>query len=490
MKSFCNPLPLPDYPVGLYVKKGVNLGYLNNGEQVSFRETADPSVIYEDGKWYLYASCGMVWVSSDLANWEYHPIELPEVDYAPCAVKHRGKYYITASNHSPLYVSDSPLGPFEKLGVIRDIDNKPFPRGMWDPMLFSDTDDRLYLYWGCTGPGIFGVELDPENPLRAITPNKLFFSFDPSHEWERCGEYNEDTSQSFVEGPNMFKRGKYYYLTYGAPGTEYSTYATGCYVGESPLGPFRYQQNNPVHKGRYGFVRGCGHACVVDGPNGSIWNFYTSVACRNHYFERRIGVDIGYIDENNELHFQDASSVPQQTPGSNPHPENGNSLGLLPVSVSKFTKASSQLPARWTSNAVDGNIRTYWEAAPGDTSPWLEVNLKAPFDVSALRIVWAEPNFDHKQGPFPGAWQFVVEGRLTGNDAWETLVDASGNQTDLLIDYRTFEKKRIQYARIRILGGPAGMAVGLTDFTLFGTGTPIPEDAPSWKYPDTPGELA
>jgi hypothetical protein len=83
-----------------------------------------------------------------------------------------------------------------------------------------------------------------------------------------------------------------------------------------------------------------------------------------------------------------------------------------------------------------------------------------------------------------------VEGRLSGNDTWETLVDASGNQKDLLIDYRTFEMKRIQYARIRILGGPAGMAVGLTDFTLFGTGTPIPEDAPYWKYPDTPGELA
>ena len=42
-KSFCNPLPLPDYPVGLYVRKGVKLGYLNNGEPVSFRETADPS---------------------------------------------------------------------------------------------------------------------------------------------------------------------------------------------------------------------------------------------------------------------------------------------------------------------------------------------------------------------------------------------------------------------------------------------------------------
>ena len=63
------------------------------------------------------------------------------------------------------------------------------------------------------------------------------------------------------------------------------------------------------------------------------------------------------------------------------------------------------------------------------------------------------------------------------------MVDASGNQTDLLIDYRTFETVRIQYARIRILGGPDGMAAGLTDFTLFGLGTPIPDNAPYWKYP-------
>ena len=84
-KSFCNPLPLPDYPLGLYARENVEMGYLNNDQVVSYRETADPSVIYEDGKWYLYASCGMVWVSSDLANWEYHPIELPDLNYAPCA---------------------------------------------------------------------------------------------------------------------------------------------------------------------------------------------------------------------------------------------------------------------------------------------------------------------------------------------------------------------------------------------------------------------
>lgn len=470
MKTYCNPLPLPDYPIGIYAKRGLPDGWLNNGTPCSFRETADPSVIFEDGKWYLYASCGKMWFSDDLVKWTV--VDLPELDYAPCAVRHRGKYYLTASN-SPLFVSDTPTGPWEKLGVMRDMDGKPYPGGMWDPMMFSDTDGRLYLYWGCGGPGIFAVELDPENPLKAITPVKLLFSFDPEHEWERTGDFNEDPSHSFVEGSNMFKRNGLYYLTYGAPGTQYITYATGCYVGKSPLGPFRYQKTNPVQIGKKGLVRGCGHSCVIDGPNGSILNFYTALACRNHYFERRIGCDIGWIDGNGELHFQDASEIPQIVPGENPHPENGNDAGLLPVSNSKFTSASSQLPARGTSCAADGYIRTWWEAAPEDETPWFEIDLGALFDVSAVRIIWAEPNMDHKTLP-PGPWQYVLEGRTAKSDPWEILIDASENQTDLLIDYRTFEPKRIKFARLRVLSGPEGIGVGLTDLTLFGCGIPIP----------------
>ena len=478
MKTFCNPLPLPDYPIGLYARNGQTAGWLNNEEPCSFRETADPSVIFEDGKWYLYASCGKMWFSDDLVKWT--AVDLPELDYAPCAVKHNGKYYLTASN-SPLYVSDTPTGPWEKLGFMRDLDGKPYPGNMWDPMLFSDTDGRLYLYWGCGGAGIFAAELDPANPLKAVSPVKYLFTFNPDHEWERTGDFNEDTSCSFVEGSNMFKYGGLYYLTYGAPGTQYITYATGCYVSESPMGPFRYQKNNPVQVGKKGLVRGCGHSCVVGGPNGSILNFYTAVACRNHYFERRIGCDVGWIDAEGELHFQDASEIPQILPGENPHPEKGNNAGLLPVSNSKFARASSQLPARGTSCAIDGYIRTWWEAAPEDKTPWFEINLGSLFDVSAVRIIWAEPNMDHKNLP-PGPWQYLLEGKAKKDDSWETLVDASANQTDLLIDYRTFGTKRIRFARLRVLGGPAGMAVGLTDLTLFGKGTPIPPEAPYGKW--------
>ena len=54
MKTYCNPLPVPDYPIGRHVPNEV-------GKFPAWRELADPTVVYEDGVWYLYPSCGMVW---------------------------------------------------------------------------------------------------------------------------------------------------------------------------------------------------------------------------------------------------------------------------------------------------------------------------------------------------------------------------------------------------------------------------------------------
>ncbi len=482
-KSYCNPLPLPDYPIGFCALKRKPYGWLNNGDIKDFRETADPSVLYEDGKWYLYPSDGMAWISEDFASWKHIPVEVEGLGYAPCIVKHREVFYLTACD-SPLYRSNTPLGPWEKMGKIVDQDGNDLPFQMGDPMLFSDDDSRLYLYFGLSGPGIFGMELDPENPRHGISSIQLLFSFNPEHKWERMGEFNEDTSQSFCEGANMFKTGGRYYLTYAAPGTEYGSYATGCYIGNHPLGPFSYQKNNPVLAQNNGLVRGAGHGCIVRGPNETIWAFYTSVVCRDHFFERRIGCDQGWIDENGELRFHPASQIPQQIPGSNLHPEDGCDIGLLPVSVSKFSRASSQLPARGTSCAIDNNIRTWWEASPEDPSPWFEVNFKALFDISAMRIIWAEPNLDHLANP-PGAWQYVAEARENEKTEWKTIIDATDNQTDLLIDYRIFEQVRAQFVRVRILGGPNGMARGITELTVFGRGLPVPGSAPYGKWPPT-----
>ena len=86
MKTYCNPLPIPDYPIGRNAPDGGRF----------WRELADPTVIYEDGVWYLYPSCGMVWWSEDFVTWRHKRMEPYDCGYAPTVVKHRGRFWLLA----------------------------------------------------------------------------------------------------------------------------------------------------------------------------------------------------------------------------------------------------------------------------------------------------------------------------------------------------------------------------------------------------------
>ena len=85
-----------------------------------------------------------------------------DVGYAPTIMAHGGAFYLTASE-APLFRSDSPLGPWEEVGPLLTPAGEPLPHYQ-DPMCFSDDDGRVYIYWGLGSPGIYGAELDPDNP--------------------------------------------------------------------------------------------------------------------------------------------------------------------------------------------------------------------------------------------------------------------------------------------------------------------------------------
>lgn len=51
--------------------------------------------------------------------------------------------------------------------------------------------------------------------------------------------------QGWNEGPCVLKHNGRYYLQYAAPGTQYRIYGDGNYVGDNPLGPFEYVEDNP-----------------------------------------------------------------------------------------------------------------------------------------------------------------------------------------------------------------------------------------------------
>jgi hypothetical protein len=465
--TYCNPLPLPDYPRG-YGSRNKKAGdKWPHKVRRDFRETADPTVVYFEGKWYLYPSCGMAYVSEDFVNWTYHPI--PDAGYAPTVLYYRKKFYLTACG-APLLVSDSPLGPFKAIGPMLLPDGKPVTP--WnDPMLFADDDGKMYAYWGLGAPGIFGARLDPEKPNQLLTEPKILFSFNPGHEWERYGDFNEDTKLSYVEGPWMFKYGKTFYLTYAAPGTEFKTYGMGCYVSKKPLGPFKYQKLNPILRDSHGLVHGPGHGCIVRGPNGTIWAFYTCLV-RNHYlFERRIGMDPAGIDSKANLFVSGASETPQWAPGTVKKPQKKNDAGLIPVTVNRPVAMSSEKYGREAAYAIDNNVRTWWEPEDSDQSPWMEVDLQGKFTVSAVRILWQEPGLDYDNGAVPGPFKYRIEvdrGDKSENSPWKTVLDRTLNTVDMLIDYRTFAPAAARRVKLIVTGWPKAVGVGVIEFTVFG----------------------
>ena len=441
-----NPLPLPDYPRGRYrTVANTYPGYL--GPERDFRETADPSVLFEDGTYYLYSSAGMAWTSDDGGvTWGHRRVEPYDVGYAPTVVRHRGRYLLTACQ-APIYASDSPLGPFEPLGHVdcETVDD-------WaDPMLFED-GGRLFAYWGLGGDGIKGVELDPDDPTHAITPRKVLFAYDHAHEWERFGEHNEDPSQSYIEGPWMLEAGGRYWLTYCGPGTQFASYAMGTYVGDGPLGPFAYQPG-PICQSRHGLIRGAGHGCLVRGHGGRLWCFYTCGAQAVHHFERRVGMAPARI-EGGRLTVGPVSDLPLTT--------GGDLTGLLPANRSKPTSVSSGHDT--ARHLHDADLRTWWRPADDDPRPTVTVDLSAGFEAEALRLCWAEPGLDHDAGRPPVAMRYTLELRHGGG--WSTVVDRRASTADLLIDVQRFAPAPADALRLTVHDRPP-RPIALADLTLF-----------------------
>ncbi len=432
------------------------------------RATADPSPYFFQGKWYLYPTSGVIYSSDNLVDWtpNYEPSWMPiSQPMAPTVEEVHGKYYATANN-IPLHVSDNPVGPWRVLGEWTLPDGREFTCG--DPMIFTDDDNRVYLYFGL-GSAILGAELDAEQPNKLITSPKLLIPFTGEYWWERFGASNEDWGIGFIEGSWMVKRGKTYYLVYSCSGTEFYNYAMGCYISNSALGEFKLQAKNPIAHSREGFIKGAGHGGFVKGPKDTLWVFYTIPVCVDNNMERRIGMDPAGFDSDGNLYTLAGCSVPQWNPGVLENPEAGNSTELVPLTIFKPSKVSSYRDGNLALYAIDECMHTWWQPTADDKAPELAVAFQGKYMASSVRIMWKDIGLNFDEGINPGPYQYVVEvAKDNMTDEWITVVDASQNTVDLTVDYRTFEPIECTRARIRILGAPKGVTPGLLNFTVFG----------------------
>ncbi len=476
--TWCNPLSIPDYPIGRLVRDievgapvdESNLWLVDRKAQ--YRELADPTALWHEGAWYLYPSVDMAWVSRDAgATWTHHPLNVRDVGYAPTVVKHRDRFLLMASD-SAVYASPSPLGPFTRLGQIALPAEKRWP-SLVDPALFADEDGRLYYYWGNSpSAGLWGVELDADNPTRIKgSPIELTRFQSQKHPWERVGDHNQNPHIGWVEGAWVLRVGQRYYLTYGAAGTENRTYAMGAYVSNSPLGPFTPQRRNPFMRNLHGLLTGTAHGNISRGPGGHLWAFYTLRATVTHGFERRIGMDRVEVDADGELFVPQATSTPQWLPGREPTGSTPGT-GWLPLNVGVQTVASSTTPQAPARQTVDEDLRTWWEPAAGDAQPMLTSRLSTRSTVRAVRLAWRDVGLDTRRGVMPGPFRYRIEGE-TAPGTWQVLLDRSVNTTDLLIDYRELPATSVTRVRVVVIGAPPGITPGIAEFTVFGLADPL-----------------
>lgn len=435
--TYCNPLCVENIPAGRWLD--TSLSKQDPKDFPDYRSISDPSVIYHDGKWILFASYGIAHVSEDFVHWKHVDVGVPNVRYSPAVVCFRGKWYLQGHGQSEVYCADNVLGPYTLCGNLTKVTGETFRAA--DGCFLAD-GDRLYFYWCKSRPalpeenadiitGTVGVELDPEKPWQAITEPVWINHFNSSVKWQRTGERNQHERRGWVEGQWMFKIGSRYYLLHSGSGTEFSSYANGiAYSDEGPLSGFVAQKRNNglLTEKRTGLMRGAGHGSVAQGPNGTYWVFYTNTFRFNHMFERRISMDPIGIDENGELFCTATTETPQFAPGVLEHPENGNDAGLLPLTFFQEPATSSHIPGREPIYAVDESTITWWQPSPDDKEPTAVISLGGLFDVSAIRLIWRDIGMETMEGIMPGPFQYVIEYSCHGE--WAMLVDASKNDTN------------------------------------------------------------
>ena len=474
------------------------------------RESADPTLIYFKGRYYLFASMsGGFYYSDDMLHWDWHENrELTPFRYAP-DVRQVGDWLIFSSSDrdpSAIYRSKDPLSDdFEKL-------SEPFP--FWDPNTFQDEDGRVYFYWGCanTTP-IYGQEFDPETMTPIGEKKELIFGNTAEHGWERPNYPGRPKEQGkeglamrlfrlymrlsgadkkpFIEGAFMNKWNGKYYLQYAAPGTELATYGDGVYVGDSPLGPFTYQAHNPFSSKPGGFITGAGHGSTIEDAYGNLWHASTMRISVNANFERRLGLFPAGLDRDGLLFCnQNFADYPLEIPEGKFDPQSIKPRWML-LSYKKRAVASSYREGHEPGLALDEDIRSCW-CAKGSAGEWYRLDLGDVYEVHGIQLSFADVDVPMLEvdkslrsnvytsnryiDPDPTLrTRYLLEGSADGSD-WFVLTDKRSAESNLPHDYLELDGVKLRYVRVTAEKLPYDESFALSGLRVFGLGNePAPE---------------
>ncbi|NRT12000.1 discoidin domain-containing protein [Flavobacterium sp. 14A] len=468
-KTYCNPINL-DYgycPIPDFVTQGKH------------RATADPVITYFKGEYYLFSTNQWgYWHSKDMSDWKFISRKFlrPEHDVydelcAPSLSFVNDTLLVVGSTHGkefPIWMSENPSTDDWKELVHKS------EAAAWDPAIFWDEDkDELYEYYGSSNVyPLYGVKLNRKTfqPEGEAVP--LIALNDDEHGWERFGENNDNTfMQPFMEGAFMTKYNNKYYLQYGGPGTEFSGYGDGVYVGDKPLGPFTYQSHNPFSYKPGGFARGAGHGATYQDSNEDYWHVSTIVVGTKNNFERRIGIWPAGFDKDDILYSNTAyGDYPTYLPSEKKNHLNENFTGWMLLNYNKAVQVSSTLGGFQANNAVNEDIKTYWSAKSADKGEWLSTDLGEKSTVNAIQINFADQDVTLMGKPETTVGHKYIVYASDNNKDWKVLIDKSKNDKDVPHDYIELKKPtHARYLKIVNMGMPTGK-FALSGFRAFGKG--------------------
>ncbi|MBE2215570.1 MAG: glycoside hydrolase family 43 protein [Opitutaceae bacterium] len=255
----------------------------------------DPSLCRVGEDYYLTNSTfayfpGLpVFHSRDLVNWtlighaidrpdqlRYEGLRVSEGIFAPAITHHGGKFYMictmVGSNGNFVLTADNPAGPWSEPHILRFT-------GI-DPSLFFDDDGRAWvvnnddpegkpLYDGHRAIRI--QEFDPKT-MSTFGPRNVLVN----------GGVDLSTKPIWIEGPHLYKRDGWYYLSCAEGGTG-PGHSQVVFRSRAVDGPYVPWGMNPILTQRDldpradGAVTCVGHADLEMGPDGRWWATFLGV---------------------------------------------------------------------------------------------------------------------------------------------------------------------------------------------------------------------
>jgi hypothetical protein len=453
-QTFCNPL---------------SLSYPSSMDKPIARAISDPTIVLFKDNYFLFASnAGGYWYSGDLLSWKYVTAPgLPLEKLEPTAVAIGDWIYFFTSLNDKIYRSKDPIS-----GTWEEYSSSLLLAIVSDFAVFTDTDGKVYCYYGCSNhDGVMAREMDPNNKLNPIGVPVTCKKINPFKTNRAKAKSGSEKSGNNVKGSWMTKyNGKYYYQC-AELNNELNSFGDVVYVGDSPLGPFKYASNNPFSFRPDGFVCGAGNGSTFADKYGNWWHIATLTAPAKHEGPTCLGLFPMGFDKSGLMYAKtDFGDYPMFLPNNKYANVNKLDPGWNLLNDNIIAKSSTTIATYPVSFAFDENIGTYWSALTGDKGEWLSVDLGSVCTINAIQLNFALNKIKQKGSDSVAVFQYLVE-YSTDQKIWKKLIDKTSNTEYQSNPYEELSIPiQAQYLKITNYHVPEG-TFAISGFRIFGLGT-------------------